>query len=99
VDIIYTIGHKETYLSFFDLAMRRGDVPRKRGRDDDYRGGCAWEEMAQAQAYIDEHEMDEYAVFGVWAHAEKLSQSQEKLNRLATQLEHLLTIEGWMQTP
>jgi len=30
-------------------------------------------------------------------HAEKLSQSQEKLNRLATQLEYPLTGEDWMQ--
>lgn len=61
--MIYTIGHRETYLKLFETEKQ----PHKLGRHLNYMGGSVFRTREAAQAYLDERGKDDYGVFGVEA--------------------------------
>ena len=61
--IIYTIGHTESYLKYFE----EQGTPEKKGRDSSCPGGSVWETREEAEKHCQEG----YSVFGVFADWEK----------------------------
>jgi len=67
--MIYTIGHRESYLKYFKELVSSGCPPMKKGRTNMYSGGSVWQTHEEALSHADPR--GEYSVFGVMADWEK----------------------------
>jgi hypothetical protein len=74
--MIYTLGHTESYLKYYNECKQNNSKFLKLGKKEDYNGkpysgGYAFKTFESAEKYLKDNNMIEYSVFGLNADWEK----------------------------
>ena len=63
--MIYTIGREEVYDASLEERQDEGRPLYKVGRKDDYEGGVVFPTPEEAQGYLDQNGLDDFAIYKV----------------------------------